>query len=89
MPWPLLTPPLLLPIISSHSPAPATHWEMCRVFSYLEKTEQSARDFKKFLELAPPEHRARPDALYALALDAAMQRDLAAARQLFAQVSER
>ncbi len=55
-----------------------------RVFSYLEKQEQSARDFRKFLEVAPADHRSRPDALYALALDAAMAKDMAAARQRWA-----
>ena len=54
---------------------------VCRTFSYLEKQQQSARDFAKFLELAPRDNRNRPDAYYALSLNAAMTKDMATAKR--------
>ncbi|GAB4820228.1 hypothetical protein N2152v2_007274 [Parachlorella kessleri] len=56
-----------------------------RTFSYQEKQQQSARDFAKFLELAPRDNRNRPDAYYALSLNAAMAKDMATAKRRFAE----
>lgn len=45
------------------------HYTRARVLSYLKKFEMAAADYKRYLELAPPDHRSIPDAHYALALD--------------------
>lgn len=55
------------------------------MYSNLEKAQAAGRDYRKFLELAPPDHRSLPDAYYALALDACSAHDDGAARQLFLQ----